>query len=224
MMPTETVVLLHGLGRSPLAMAGLQLYLHKQGYQVINQGYPSRRYPIPELCRQLFHDLLPRLPAEGRIHFVTHSLGGILLRYGMQHWLVPAHRLGRAVMLAPPTQGSEVVDQLRRWPVLPRILGPAFLQLGTDDDSVPSQLLQRENDRLPLEVGIIAGRRSLEPWFSRWLKGEHDGKVTVARSRHPAMTDFRVMDVNHTFIMNNRDVRAQIVHFLQHGRFKGTPQ
>ena len=219
-MQSETVVLLHGLGRSPLAMAGLGRFLRRQGFQVVNQGYPSRQQSIPELCRQLFHDLIPHLTGAQRIHFVTHSMGGILLRYGLQHWQVPRHRLGRAVMLAPPNQGSEVVDLLRRWPLIPRIMGPAFLQLGTDESSVPQQLLQRENNQLPIEVGVIAGSRSIEPWSALWLPGENDGKVSVARSQHPAMKDFCVLDVNHTFIMNDQNVRQQIVHFLRQGEFR----
>ena len=218
-MQTETVVLLHGLGRTPLAMTGLEQYLRKQGYQVVNQGYPSRQHAIPELCRQLMHDLVPQLAGANRIHFVTHSMGGILLRYGLHHWKLPAHRLGRAVMLAPPNQGSEVVDHLRRLPLIPRLMGPAFLQLGTDCDSIPQQLLGRENNALAMDVGIITGRKSMEPWFSRWLEGESDGKVSVARSQHPAMKDFCVMDVGHTFIMNDTAVRQQIVQFLRHGLF-----
>lgn len=219
-MQAETVVLLHGLGRSPLAMAGLGRFLRRQGYQVINQGYPSRLHSIPELCRQLFHELLPRLHDARRVHFVTHSMGGILLRYGLLHWQVPRHQLGRAVMLAPPNQGSEVVDQLRRWPLVPRIMGPAFLQLGTDEHSVPQQLLQRESNQLPIEVGVIAGTRSLDLWSQRWLPGDNDGKLTVARSQHPAMKDFCVLEVNHTFIMNDHEVRQQIVHFLKNGEFR----
>ncbi len=218
-MQSETVVLLHGLGRSPLAMAGLARFLRRQGYQVINQGYPSRQHSIPELCRQLFHELVPRLNGAQRIHFVTHSMGGIILRYGLQHWQAPRHKLGRAVMLAPPNQGSEIVDQLRRLPLIPRIMGPAFLQLGTDGKSVPLQLLQRENNQLPIEVGVIAGSRSLDLWSARILPGVNDGKVTVARSQHPAMKDFCVMAANHTFIMNDHAVRSQIVHFLRQGCF-----
>lgn len=218
-MQSETVVLLHGLGRSPLAMAGLARFLRRQGYCVVNQGYPSRLHSIPELCRQLLHDLLPQLANAHRIHFVTHSLGGILLRYGLQHWQLPRHKLGRAVMLAPPNQGSEVVDQLRRWPLISRLMGPAFLQLGTDPQSIPLQLLQRENDHLPIEVGVIAGTRSIDPWSQYWLRGENDGKVTVSRSRHPAMKDFCVLAVTHTFIMNDHDVRQQIVQFLRQGVF-----
>jgi len=200
-------------------MYGLQRFLSRQNFNVINQGYASRQGSIPELCRQLFHDLAPSLPATGRIHFVTHSMGGILLRYGLQHWSLHPRRLGRAVMLAPPSQGSEVVDVLRHLPLIPRIMGPAFLQLGTDPASVPLQLLLQENNQLPLEVGVIAGRKSYEPWFAALLGEANDGKVTVARSRHPGMKDFRVLDVGHTFIMNDRRVRQHILHFLQYGCF-----
>ncbi|MEN8671167.1 MAG: hypothetical protein CSH49_11050 [Alcanivorax sp.] len=218
-MSADTVVLLHGLGRSPLAMMGLARFLKRQGFHVINQGYASRSGTVAELCRNLMHDLLPSLPATGQIHFVTHSLGGILLRYGLQHWNIHPGRLGRAVMLAPPSQGSEVVDVLRRIPLLPRIMGPAFLQLGTDESSVPLQLLSREQNQFPLEVGVIAGRTSYEPWFTPLFGEDNDGKVSVSRSRHPGMKDFRALAVGHTFIMNDKRVRQHIVHFLRLGRF-----
>ena len=223
-MAEDTVVLLHGLGRSPLAMTGLARYLTRQGFNVINQGYASRTATIPELCRDLFHDVLDKVASYGdqradTIHFVTHSMGGILLRYGLQHWVTPRQRLGRAVMLAPPSQGSEVVDVLREMPLLPRLMGPAFLQLGTDKSSIPVQLLSREKQTLPLEVGIIAGNKSYDPWFSGVFVSDNDGKVSVERSRLPGMKDFRVMDVGHAFIMNNKQVRQQIIHFLQHGYF-----
>ncbi|MCK5791274.1 MAG: alpha/beta fold hydrolase [Ketobacter sp.] len=218
-MSADTVVLLHGLGRSPLAMMGLARFLKRQGFHVINQGYASRSGTVAELCRNLMHDLLPSLPATGQIHFVTHSLGGILLRYGLQHWNIHPGRLGRAVMLAPPSQGSEVVDVLRRIPLLPRIMGPAFLQLGTDESSVPLQLLSREQNQLPLDVGVIAGRTSYEPWFTPLFGEDNYGKVSVSRSRHPGMKDFRALAVGHTFIMNDKRVRQHIVHFLRLGRF-----
>lgn len=218
-MPADVVVLLHGLGRSPFAMKGLQRFLVRQGYIVINQGYASRKSSIAELCMQLFQDIVPRFPAQGNLHFVTHSMGGILLRYGLQHWQLPAQRLGRAVMLAPPSQGSEVVDVLRHVPLLPKLMGPAFLQLGTDASSIPLQLLQQEQSTLPMAVGVIAGRTSYEPWFSALFGEANDGKVSVSRAQHPGMKDFRVLDVAHTFIMNDKRVRQHLLHFLQHGTF-----
>ena len=224
-MENQCVVLLHGLGRSPFAMWGLERYLSRQGYNVINLGYPSRRHGIAELCQTLMHDVIARVPgaragAESpQVHFVTHSLGGILLRYGLQYWNAPNLRLGRAVMLAPPSQGSEVVDVLRYVPLLDKVMGPAFLELGTDQNSVPQRLMAMEGKAWPIEVGVIAGSSSYEPWFSPLFEGDNDGKVSVARSRHPAMSDFRVFQVGHTFIMNNKRVRHNISYFLQHGCF-----
>lgn len=215
----DTVILLHGLGRSALAMYPLKAFLMRQGYYLINQGYASRRANVAELCRHLIHDLLHKIPAQGKIHFVTHSMGGILLRYGLQHWQLPKERLGRAVMLAPPSQGSEVVDVLRHIPFLPKVMGPAFLELGTDANSIPQQLLHLEGAALQMEVGVIAGTVSYEPWFSPLLGGPNDGKVSVARSRHPGMADFRVVQTGHTFIMNHKRVRQHIVHFLNCGCF-----
>jgi len=218
-MTADTVVLLHGLGRSPWAMNGLAGYLRRQEFTVLNQGNASRQGSIAGLCQQILNDLKPHFSGLGKIHFVTHSLGGILLRYGLQSWDLPVARLGRAVMLAPPTQGSEVVDVLRWIPFLPKLMGPSFLQLGTDQNSVPIQLMQLEKAELALEVGVIAGRKSYEPWFAPLFGGENDGKVSVARSRLPGMRDFRVLDVGHTFIMNDKKVRQHILHFLQHGHF-----
>ena len=122
-------------------------------------------------------------------------------------------------MLAPPSQGSELVDVLRYVPFLDKVMGPAFLQLGTDEHSVPQRLLKLEGDAWPLPVGVIAGSVSYEPWFSPLFGSANDGKVSVARSRHPAMADFRVLRVGHTFIMNDKRVRQHILHFLQHGCF-----
>lgn len=218
-MERENVVLLHGLGRSTIAMKPLERFLRRQDYFVVNQGYASRRASIADLCSNLIHDILERLPAQGKIHFVTHSMGGVLLRHGLQHWQIPPERLGRAVMLAPPSQGSEVVDVLRHIPVLPKIMGPAFLELGTDSNSVPQKLLQLEGNRLPMDVGVIAGSVSYEPWFSPLFGSANDGKVSVSRSRLPAMSDFRVVQTGHTFIMNDKRVRQHILHFLQQGCF-----
>lgn len=208
----ETVVLLHGLARSDASMRRLEQELAAAGYRVCNIAYPSREHPIAVLAGE---HVLPAITACAAgaqpLHFVTHSLGGIVVRQLAA--LQPALPVGRVVMLGPPNGGSEIVDWLvqRQW--LLDFNGPAGLELGTADGSVPRALGPTR-----LEVGVIAGNRSLT-LLSLLIPGDDDGKVSVASAQLDGMRDFIVLPVTHTFMMRNDAVIAQAIHFLRHGRF-----
>ena len=109
------------------------------------------------------------------VHFVTHSMGGVIVRAYLGQRAEP-HR-GRVVMLAPPSQGSEVIDAFADSPLIRRILGPAALQLGTDSSGIATRLGAPR-----FELGIIAGDRSLNPLSSWFISGPDDGKVGVERA------------------------------------------
>ncbi|MDH3326626.1 MAG: hypothetical protein OEM38_07915, partial [Gammaproteobacteria bacterium] len=148
-----------------------------------------------------------------KIHFVTHSLGGIISRYYLQTNQLPAG--SRIVMLSPPNKGSEIADRFHdstwyRW-----LTGPPGQQLTTDSNSLPNTL-----DAINYEVGVITGRDTLEPWFSRLIPGEDDGKVSVESAKLPEMKDFLVVDHTHTFIMKSDVVMVQVLNFIKHGNFK----
>ena len=187
--------------------------LRKEGYEVIIVDYPSRSAPVEELTEQVFNELLPCLESADKVHFVTHSLGGIILRQYLRDHEMP--NLGRVVMLAPPSLGSEVTDKLGNVFLYRWINGPAGNQLGTGTDSLPLRLAAPA-----FELGIIAGDRSINPILSLLIPGPDDGKVAIARARPEAYTDYRRVHATHTFIMRNRKVVEQTKHFLANGVFK----
>ena len=208
----ETVVLLHGLGRTAASMRPVERALEAEGYRVVNLGYPSRERPVSELVDTLAAALDLCCARDSSVHFVTHSLGGIVVRaYAHRHG---AARIGRVVMLSPPNAGSEVVDRLGGVPPVEWLLGPAFVQLGTDSAGIAARL-----GPPAFEAGVITGDASLNPLLSRWLPGEDDGKVSVESARLEGAEDFLVVPYSHTFIMRKEEVIAQVVAFLRTGRF-----
>lgn len=213
----EHVILLHGLCRTRRSMNSMESTLTKAGYQVANVGYPSRSASIAELSEQAIGNAVADCRQRGAttMHFVTHSMGGILVRSYLSRHAMPD--LGRVVMLAPPNQGSEVVDRLGRWRLFATVNGPAGRELGTDDASTPNRLGPFHGS-----LGIIAGRRSWNWLNSCIIPGADDGKVSVTRTKLAGMTDHLVIAASHPFIASNRGAREQTLHFLRHGKFART--
>ena len=206
----ECVILLHGLGRTASSMQIIDNALTSEGFKVWNQTYASTEADIKTLAKSAIEPAVDFCGSADKIHFVTHSLGGILVRYFLQKQ--PFN--GRIVMIAPPNQGSEIPDVMGEIKLFQKILGPSGLQLGTSDDSIPNTL-----DQIQGEIGIIAGERTSDPWFSWLIPGPDDGKVSVASTRLEEMTDWLVVPHGHTFIMRDRDVIKQIKYFLAKGQF-----
>lgn len=202
------------MGRTKLSMARLAAHLSGEGYNVVNLGYPSTSLSVAESASLLDNELKVHCEhTRGQVHFVTHSLGGIIVRaYLKQH--SPAN-LGRVVMLSPPNQGSEITDKLQDNIFYKWSTGPAGQELGAGDDSTPNQL-----GPVNFALGVITGDRSLNPIFSSWIGGPSDGKVSVKRAAVTGMADFLVVNHSHTYIMRSSAVLRHVSHFLKKGSFE----
>jgi pimeloyl-ACP methyl ester carboxylesterase len=208
----ECVILLHGLMRGDGSMEKMQEKLSEAGYKVHNIDYESTQYTVQELAEQVIPEALDACGDSRPVHFVTHSMGGILLRQYLADNDID--QLGRSVMLGPPNQGSEIIDHYGNFPFFVRIGGPAGMQLGTGDDSLPRSL-----GPVDFELGVIAGNKSINPILSTTLPDKDDGKVSVESTRVQGMSDHIVMPVNHMFMMRDKDVISQVIHYLQDGQF-----
>ena len=212
----QCVVLLHGLGRTYHSMDKMQTALTRAGYHTINLDYPSRKKKIEYLAAQYIPLALRQCRQfnPSAVHFVTHSLGGIVVRMAVAQ--NRPKKLGRVVMLSPPNRGSVVVDHLKsRWYYV-WLNGPAGRQLSTAKDSIPNQL-----GPVDYPTGIITGDRHafFDQWLVPYFKGPHDGKVSVERAKVDGMADFLVVHATHPFIMNSEYTQFETIQFLKNGAF-----
>ena len=196
----EYVILLHGLGRTRFSMNNLKKHLTQQGYHVINIGYPSTKYTIQDIAEKYVKTTLAKkcLDKNKKINFVTHSMGGVIVRYFLANQHI--ENLGRVVMLAPPNHGGEAADTWSAYTITRMIMGPALSEMTTAANSFVNTL------PLPnYEVGIIAG--------------DCDKKVSAEKTKLKTMKDFILVPSNHTWIIRNKRATTAVIHFLTQGNF-----
>ena len=209
----QSVVVLHGLVRSSASMNKVSQALNESGYTVCNIQYPSRKHGISELATDFVYPEIKQCldNLEQPINFVTHSLGGIIVRQLARSTDI---KINRVVMLSPPNHGSELVDKLKILPLFGLINGQAGLSLGTEADSIPNTL-----GEVTFETGIIVGNKSYNPVYSYLIPGADDGKVSLSSARVARMKDFLVVPHSHSFMMNSDAVIKQTLGFLENGNF-----
>lgn len=209
------VILIHGLSRSHYSMMKLEKFLELHDYKVVNQDYPSSKKSITEIANEeiplMVNACLKYHPDN--IYFVTHSMGGVILRQYLQTHNMP--KPTRIVMLGPPNHGSPLAKLFHNNLLFKMIMGPAGQELTTESTS----LVNRLDPYLPYQVGIIAGDFSFFPFAKLYSHEANDGKVTVSSTQLIKMNDFIVLPLSHTFIMRSSVVEKQVLHFFDYAQF-----
>lgn len=206
------VLLLHGLFRTRHSLSKMRRAVAAAGFDVETVGYPSTRRTIQEHADQL-EAVLESEPEHERVSFVTHSLGGIVVRALLARSAPWKRRLqvGRLVMLGPPNRGSVIAEVASDW---------LLFELAAGDTG--RQLAPLELAALPqpsCECGVIAGGTGRERGKNPLLEGDNDGIVTVESTRLDSPHDFLRIDALHSFLMNDRRAIEATVRFLSTGRF-----
>jgi pimeloyl-ACP methyl ester carboxylesterase len=210
----DGVVLLHGISRTPRSFKRMLRAIEGESYAALNLGYASRRKTLEALAEDI-HPAVELFASglTGSIHFVGHSMGGLLARVYIARY--QPKRLGRVVMLGTPNSGSEIADRLKNFGVYRAFFGPAGQQLGTQRDAAIEALFAP----VDYPVGIIAGDRSIYPITSAFLPKPHDGRVSVENTRLDGMADHIVIRTSHPWLVRHSVAIAQTIAFLKAGKF-----
>jgi hypothetical protein len=200
-------------------MARLAQALEREGYMVVNVSYASRIQSLETLATDWLPALVRTVDPRQPVHFVTHSMGGILVRLWLRERGAPQN-LGRVVMLAPPNAGSEIPDRLNEFRPYRWFMGPNGSRLGTNPEALPRAIGPwRESGPGRGELGIIAGNASLNPLFAAWLPAPNDGKVSVATTHLAGERDHLVLPFTHTWLGWRGETIRQVSTFLRTGQF-----
>ena len=207
----ECVILLHGIGDGKVSMLKLEKAISDAGFDTYNVGYPAFGKKIEKIAEEELDIAIKNVKDYKKIHIVSHSMGGIITRYYLKDHQLPEG--SRIVMLSPPNNGSEIADYFEDSKIYHLFYGDAGLQLTTDNE------IFLKLPKLNYEIGVIAGNKSTNPFFSKLLPGKDDGRVAVESTYLSEMKDFVIIPTTHLFIKYNQEAAEQTIYFLKNGKF-----
>lgn len=197
------VLLVHGLGRTPLSLLRLGRRLARAGASPHYFGYYAWAESHPRILDRLSARLGQLGAAGAPVGLIGHSLGGLLLRQAV--FRVPGFRVHHLVMLGTPNNLPRLAPRARNWMAF-RLLTRSCGELLADPAAF----------RLPppaYPCTVIAGASGRRGRWSPFGNDPNDGFVAVDEARLPG-NDPILLPVRHTFMMNQRAVQTAVLESL----------
>ena len=211
-MAGKVVVMIHGIVRSSGCFRAMEPELQQAGFTTLGFDYPSTRVSIPD-CAGYLRQFLESLEGVEEIHFVVHSMGGLVVRAYLMG--APDPRIRRMVMLGVPNLGARMANHVKDLMLFKAIYGPAGQQLVEEAAGLIPTLPTPE-----FEFAVIAGARGTPGGFNPLIPGDDDGTVSVSATRLPGAADFMTVPVLHSFLMSDPATIAASRRFLETGALR----
>lgn len=212
----DRVLLLHGLIRTRHSMDTLAYHLRSHGFECYTVSYPSTRLSMRAHADHL-SQIVENLDGDRPIHFVGHSMGGLIARIYLEEHSDP--RLKRIVTIGTPHHGAEKAILFNRVGLLP-VVGPAAQELLPGGEGIFPELTPNPTARCGVEIGVIAAGGPGGKGYSVVVPPDNDGVVTVASTMLDGAADFQLVRGHHTFLPSLLSVRQATERFLRHGYFR----
>jgi pimeloyl-ACP methyl ester carboxylesterase len=203
----ESVILVHGVWLYGWTLALQRRRIAACGFRAVTFSYASVTDDLDTNARRL--GAFSREQSGDVVHFVGHSLGGLLTLRMLE--ICPEPRTGRVVLVGSPWRSSDTARAVQRWRRGETLLGRSLTQWYA---SPRTDLGQRH------DIGVIAGSLGFGVGsLVAQLERPHDGTVSVAETRLPTMADHLVLPVTHTGMLTSTRVAREACAFLKSGRF-----
>jgi esterase/lipase len=209
----KCVILVHGFGRTSKSMKKLETGFVEKGFDVFNWSYSTKQTTIIDIAYKLFPLYKIQKKRYDKVYFVTHSLGGIIVRCMLK--VFDIYALDGIVMIAPPNGGSSYVKCLIKSDIINYLMSPILKELS-DKDHI-NQICKDPK----VNLMVIAGTKNLtinnpNSWISQFMiSTPNDGTITVRETILARMDKFSTVVSNHTIIMKDPIVINRSIEFLE---------
>lgn len=210
----ESVVCIHGFMTTHRSMKPVKQALKETCLDVYLWEYPSRRQTFQENACLLisFLQKIAHYRPGAPIHFVTHSIGALILRVALNTPECPQEaKIGRAVLVAPPNKGSSLARRFGQLSPVRFVLGPkSGRQLMCYEESDITCLGYFPEE---MEILVAAGSRGSSLWFRR----PNDGLIAVEETALNTPFYWRVYPISHGKLLKSRQMLCLLKNFLLYG-------